>query len=229
MIDEMDARLSDWVKGSLGKEKAELLFGIPKDAPKATTVTLSLVGVLPTPSPRTPQRPPLKLVLRYLVSVQAEDVEDAHRLLGTLAFSAMEIPDFELETEAPEAALWKAIGTPLQPSFAIRVPLLKIRPEPKARRVRFPLVIKTSAVRSLSGVVLGPGEIPIMGARVEIAGSGRPVETDSLGHFVIPGILREFAPRALEVRAKGARETIPLDPQAGADEDLVIHLNSLED
>jgi hypothetical protein len=229
MIDEIDARLSDWVKSSLGKEKAELFFGIPKDAPKAVTVTLSLVGVLPTPSPRTPQRPPLKLVLRYLISVQAEDVEDAHRILGTLAFSAMEVPDFEMEPEAPAPELWRAIGIPLQPSFALRVPLLKSRPEPKARRVRFPLVIKTSPVRSLSGVVLGPGEIPIMGARVEIAGSGRPVETDSLGRFVIPGILREYAPRALEVRARGARETIPLGPQAGADDALVIHLNSLED
>jgi hypothetical protein len=229
MIDEIDARLSDWVKESLGKEKAELSFGIPKEPPKSTTVTLSLVGVLPTPSPRTPQRPPLKLVLRYLVGVQAADVEDAHRILGTLAFSAMEVPDFEVETGAPEAALWSALGIPLQPSFAIRVPLLKIRPEPKPRRVRFPIVMRTSPIHSLAGVVLGPGEIPIMGARVEIPGSGRPVQTDYSGHFVIPGVLREFRPQSLEIRAKGARETVPLDPRADPDDPLVIHLNSLED
>ncbi|HVR83803.1 MAG TPA: hypothetical protein VMU54_05780 [Planctomycetota bacterium] len=229
MIDEVDARLGDWVKGALGKEKADLAFEISKEAPKATTVNLSLVGVLPTPTPRTPQRPPLKLLLRYLVSVRASDVEDAHRILGTLAFSAMEVPDFEMEPEAPAPELWTAIGIPLQPSFALRVPLLKSRPEPHARRVRFPLVIKTSPVHSLSGVVLGPGEIPIMGARVEIPGSGRPVETDYLGHFVIPNVLRDFEPRALEVRAKGARETVALDPQAGTDDALVIHLNSLED
>ena len=229
MIDEIDARLSDWVKGSLGKEMAELAFGISKETPKATTVNLCLVGVLPTPSPRTPQRPPLKLVLRYLVSVQAAEVEDAHRILGTLAFSAMEVSDFDVETQAPDAALWAALGIPLQPSFAIRVPLLKSRPEPKLQRVRYPLVLKTSPVRSISGVVLGPGEIPVMGARVEIPGSGRPAQTDYLGYFVIPGVLREFAPEALEVRAKGARETIPLDPKAGLDDPLVIHLNSLED
>jgi hypothetical protein len=229
MIDETDARLRDWVKASLGKEKAELFFGTPKETPKQTTVSLSLVGVLPTATPRTPQRPPLKLVLRYLVSVEAEDVEDAHRILGNLAFSAMELPEFEVETEAPEAALWTALGIPLRPAFAIRVPLLKIRPEPKVRRVRFPLVIKTSPVRTIAGIVLGPGEIPIMGARVEIPGSGHAVQTDRLGRFVIPGVLREFAPRALQVRAKGAFETVPLDPKAGFDDSLIIHLNSLED
>jgi len=229
MIDEIDARLGDWVKGSLGKEKAELIFGTPKDTPKQTTVSVSLVGVLPVPTPRTPQKPPLKLSLRYLVSVQAEDVEDAHRLLGTLAFSAMETADFEMETEAPDPALWTALGVPLRPSFLVRVPLLKLRPEPKAKRVRFPLVIKTTPVCTISGVVLGPGDQPIMGARVEIPGSGRPVETDHLGHFVIPGVLREFGPRALQVRAKGVLETVDLDPKAPPGDSLIIHLNSLED
>jgi len=229
MIDEIDARLSDWVKGSLGKERTELSFGPPKETPKQTTVTLSLVGVLPTPTPRTPQKPPLKLSLRYLVSVQAEDVEDAHRILGTLAFSAMETPEVEMETEAPHPALWTALGVPLRPSFFVRVPLLKIRPEPRAKRVRFPLVVKTSPVRTISGVVLGPGDQPIMGARVEIPGSGRPTQTDYLGRFVIPGVLREFAPRAIQVRAKGALETVSLDPKADPAEPLIIHLNSLED
>jgi hypothetical protein len=229
MIDEIDAGLADWVKEALGKEKAEITFGAPNGSPKETTVTLSLVGVLPTPTPRTPSKPPLKLVLRYLVSVQAPDTGDAHRILGTLAFAAMERPEFELELGAPEATLWPAFGVPLRPSFAIRVPLLKARPELKARRVRYPLVIKTTPVRSIAGVVLGPGEIPVMGARVGIPGGGRPVETDHRGHFVIPGILRDFAPAALEVRAKGALETVALDPKSAPGDSLVIHLNSLED
>jgi len=228
MIDEIDTGLAGWVKEALGKEKAEISFGAPEESPKETTVTLSLVGVLPTPTPRTPSKPPLKLVLRYLVSVQAPDTEDAHRILGTLAFSAMERPEFELELGAPEAALWPAFGVPLRPSFAIRVPLLKARPEPRARRVRYPIVIKTTPVRPIAGVVLGPGESPVMGAKVGIPG-GRPVETDHLGHFVIPGVLRDFAPAALEVRAKGALETVPLGPQSAPGDSLVIHLNSLED
>ncbi len=229
MIDEIDTELTDWVKGALGKEKAEIFIGAPKESVKETTVTLSLVALLPTPTPRTAARPPLKLVLRYLVSVQAQDSGDAHRILGTLAFSAMERPAFEMESEAPEVSLWAALGVPLRASFAIRVPLLKTRPEPKAKRVRFPLVIKTSPVRTISGVVLGPGDIPIMGARVEIPGSGRAVQTDPLGHFVIPGVLREFGPRAIQVRAKGALETVPLDLKAGPTDSLIIHLNSLED
>jgi len=68
-----------------------------------------------------------------------------------------------------------------------------------------------------------------MGARVEIPGSGRPTQTDYLGRFVIPGVLREFAPRAIQVRAKGALETVSLDPKADPAEPLIIHLNSLED
>jgi hypothetical protein len=229
MIDQADERLEAWVLTALGKEKVEVSFAVPGSSSGTRAIGLFLLEVLPAPAPRTPQRPPLQVMLRYLVTVAAQDAANAHRILGELAFAAMDTAEFEVEVEPVPAAVWTALGVPLRPCFVLRVPLRRERPQPRHPRVRFPIVLRTTPVRALVGVVVGPGDIPIMGARVDVPSMGRSVQTDAQGRFRIPGVPAKPAPSSLRVRARGVETSVDLGRAAGMDEPLVIHMDALED
>src|SRR5262245_13374348 len=99
MIQTMDERLDQWVRAALDKEKVEVSWSLPAKETTKRVVHLHLLDVRPTPALRTPKRPPLQLTLRYLVAAAAADVHEAHRLLGELAFAALDETEFEVETE----------------------------------------------------------------------------------------------------------------------------------
>ena len=227
---DVEERLADWVRGALGKEKAELAWGLPLASAKSATVSLTLLEIVPTPLPRTAEKPPLKLTLRYLLTLQAPDPQDAHRLLAGLVFSAMEQTEWTLEPGSLPASTWQELGAPLQPSIVLNVPLLQERPAPHVGRVRVPMVLRTASLRSITGTVLGPGDFPVMGAWVELPSLGRAVLTDHQGRFRLPSIPTRPAPASMRIRAKGVETSVDLSalPSSG-DEPLVIHLNQLED
>lgn len=228
--DAAEERLGDWVRTALGKEKVELSWGLPLVSAKSPTVGLTLLEILPTPSPRIQGKPPLRLKLRYVLTVQAPDPQVAHRLLIALAFSAMDETDWDVELGSLPAGVWDALGVPLQPSILLNVPLLQERPERQAQLVRVPLVLKSGPVRAITGTVLGPGEIPIMGARVDLPSLGRTARTDHLGRFQLTGIPPEAAASSLRVRAKGVETSVDLKTRApSGDPSLVIRVNPLED
>jgi len=223
-------RLADWVRSALGKDKAELSWGPPPAAAKSATISLTLLEILPTPSPRMTGKPPLRLKLRYLLTAQAPDPRDAQRLLIALTFAAMEETDWDVELGSLPPGVWEALAVPLQPSIVLNVPLLQERPETIAQRVRVPLVIQAGPVRAITGTVLGPGEIPIMGARVDLPALGRTARTDHLGRFHLTGIPPEAAASTLRVRAKGVETSVDLETRApSGDPSLVIRVNPLED
>ncbi len=229
-IGEIQDELADWVRSALGKEKVELAWGPPPAAAKSPTVSVTLIGIVPTPIPRTAERPPLKLTLRYLLSAQAPDPKDAQRLLAVLAFAAMDQTPWSVEPGSLSAELWQALAVPLQPSIVLDVPLLRERPAPHVGRVRVPLVLRTASLRTISGTVLGPGDLPIMGARVDLPSLGQAARTDHLGRFRLPGIPTDPTPTDLRVRAKGVETTVDLSTLApSGDQPLIIHLNQLED
>lgn len=227
MIDRVDERLEKWAAAALGKEKVEVTFAFPPAVKRG--VGLHLLEVLPAPPLRTPKRPPLQLTLRYLVTASAENPADAHRILGELAFAALENPDFDVEIEPLPPAVWTALGVPLRPAFVLRVPLRRERPEPPVRRVRMPLVIRNAPMRPFTGLVVGPGGIPIVGARVEAPSLGQAAETDVRGRFRFPGVPVGMDLRALRVFAKGLEVDVKLDRPAPADAPLVIRMDALEE
>lgn len=230
MINRVDERLEAWVGASMGKEKVDVTFAPLAGAPPAKkTVGLHLLEVLPTPVLRTPKRPPLQLTLRYLVTASAEKPEEAHRLLGDLAFAALENPEFDVEVESVGPAVWTAIGVPMRPAFVLRIPLRKERPEPPVRRVRMPLVIRNAPMRPFTGLVVGPGDIPIPGALVDAPSLGQTAETDVQGRFRFPGVPVGLSLKLLRVRAKGLVATINLDRPSAKDAPIVIRMDALED
>lgn len=229
-IGDIQQELADWIRSTLGKDKAELVWGTPAAAAKAPTVSVTLLEIIPTPLPRTAEKPPLKLTLRYLLSAQASDPKDAHRLLAALAFAAMEQTGWTVEPGSLGAEAWVALGVPLQPSLQLNIPLLRERPAPHVGRVRELMVLRTASLRAITGTVLGPGDLPIMGARVDLPSLGRYARTDHLGWFRLSGVPTNPTPASLVVRAKGIETTVDLSALAASgDQPVVIHLNQLED
>ena len=227
MINRVDERLEAWVSAALGKEKVPVGFAAPAAGKKG--VSLLLLEVLPTPVLRTPKRPPLQLTLRYLVTVSAEDPAEAHRVLGDLAFAAMDNPDFDVEVEPLPSPVWLALGLPQRPGFVIRLPLRKERPEPAVRRVQLPLVLRNAPMRPWTGRVVGPGDFPIVAAHVESPQLGQSVETNLEGRFAFPGVPVGMPMKRLRIRAKGLVMDVDVTVAAKKNEPIVIRMDALEE
>ena len=226
MIEHMDQQLREWVEGVLGA--VTLSLDPPEDERADKGINLYLLEVADAPALRSSRSSPLQLSLRYLMTSWADTPEEAHRLLGQLVFAAMETPEFEVELEPLPAATWMAIGAKLRPSIVLRVPLRKERPEPPVKLVRHPLVVQASSITSLQGVVLGPNDMPISGARVEIPALQLAVRADTKGRFHFPTVPTEPHTTQLRIRARGRELTLTVDPAGLDGEPLLIRFNPLE-
>jgi hypothetical protein len=223
VFETVDRSLEAKVKELFDGEAVEVFFGPPGPGKAARGIGLHLMEAIPTPPLSTLRRPPLQATLRYRVTAWAGSPGEAHRLLGETFFAAMEWPDVMLDAPPP---VW---GPSPAPSFALSVLLRRERPEPPMKRVRHPLTFQVTAVASLSGRVLGPEDMPIMGARVEEPRLGRTSTTDADGAFVISGVPRNPPVKRLRVRAKGLDQMVDVEKAAAGGEPLLIRLNGLED
>ena len=111
----------------------------------------------------------------------------------------------------------------------LRVPLRVERPEIRAARVLHPLVMEHSPMASMTGRVLGPGDILLPRARVELTGLDVAATTDTNGRFKFGAVPAEPRLRRLRVKAKGKQ--IEVQTEKGADENdpLVIRFKSLKE
>jgi hypothetical protein len=201
MLEEVDQRLKTWVGRVLGD--APVSLSAPAGDTGQPGVGLFLLELGAAPPPRTTRRPPLRISLCYLVTAGADTPERAHHLLGELVFAALEEPDFEVDLSPLPITLWSALGVPPRPAFRLRVPCERKRPMPVVPRVRVPLVIRTVPAEALQGRVVGPGDIPIPGALVELPSMSLYSRTDAQGRFRFPAVPTGTPIGQLEVRAKG--------------------------
>jgi Carboxypeptidase regulatory-like domain len=223
VIEQIDRRLAEWVTAVLGGQAVEL--SPPGEGGDGSAVSLYLMDLRNAPPARGGNRPPLQVVLRYLVTARAQDPAEGHRLLGELVFAAMEAPEMEVELEPLPVALWRAFGVPPQPAFVLRMPLRRERPEPVVPRVRQPLVLRTEPAISLQGTVVGPGDLPIAGARVELPAVARSTRTDHRGRFAFAGVPASGT-RTVRVSAKGREISVTAGTGDGP---LLIRLQPMED
>jgi hypothetical protein len=224
MIDEVDQRLKAWVGRVLGEVPVSLRA--PDRDSVDTGVGLYLLELGAAPPPRTERRPPLQLSVCYLVTAGGEgQPERAHRQLGELVFAAMDETDFEVDLTPVPLAVWAGLGVVPRPSFRLRLPVRRERAVPAAPRVQVPLVVHANPLAdALTGSVVGPGDVPIPGALVELPSLRLSTRTDARGVFRFPSVPPARSLGRLEVRAKG--EVLALGPEALAPEDgpLVIRL-----
>lgn len=222
MIEEVDQRLKDWA-GTVIKD-TPVSLAAPSASDTGRGVGLYLMDLAHAPPPRTVKRPPLRISLRYLVTTWAEQPEEAHGLLGQLVFAAMDSAEFEVDLDLVPVSVWRAFGVAPRPSFVLRVPLQRERPEPEVKLVRGPLEVETSPVQSLQGVVLGPQEVPLVGARVELPALRLSTRTDSKGRFHFSTVPAGPSAKLLRITAKGRELSVKTEGDAGR-EPMVIQFD----
>jgi hypothetical protein len=227
MIDQLDTKLAQWAGGILGE--TDVAFAPPQPSAPGRGVSLYLMEIVHTPVGRGVRLTPLQIILRYLVTTWAKQSEEAHRMLGELVFAALANTEFEVEQDPLPISAWAGFGVPPRPSFILRVPLRQERPEKRAPLVQHELVVKAALMRSLSGLVLGPGNIPLMNARVELPALQLATETDSSGRFYFAAVPAQPPARQLRVRARGQEVLVTMETGAPADAPLVIHLQLTEE
>ena len=213
---------SEWIRSAV--ESAAVSFGAPTVATTegGALVHCTLLGVTPLTAARASRETePLRLMARYLVTASAATRAEADRVIVSLAFAAMKTGRPELEREGPAPELWTALGIAARPALLVREPV----EQPREARV-VPLVREVvtgwSRARTVAGRVLGPGDLPIAGARLDVAGHDLTTHSDHRGDFSLAGVPTGPPEPALTVTARGIRMTVRLDPATS--EPLLIRL-----
>jgi hypothetical protein len=226
MIDDVDARLTTWISGVL--PNVAVLLDMPTKPPDSDSVSVHLLELEDAPPARGIERSPLQVGLRYLVTAWSDDPSVAHRLLGQLLFAAMDAPDVEVQVAAVGAEAWAALGVAPRPSFFLRVPLRQPRPQPVVKPVLKPLVVQGTGMGQLIGVVLGPGDMPIADAFLELISEQQFTRTDSKGWFSFPAVPIEPQHKELRIKAKGREFPVTAEGPTPDAQPLVIRLDLLE-
>ncbi|MCP4625102.1 MAG: hypothetical protein GY850_16475 [bacterium] len=227
MIEEIDQRLSEWIGGIL-TEDIEVSLLPPKAEGVEKTVGLYLKDILSSAPTSGARRPPLQVLLRYLVTSRAETPAEAHNMLGRLLFAAMEHPEFEVELDPIPAEVWTAFGTIPMPAFMLRLPLRLERPEKPVRLISSPIEVQNSPIVSMDGTVTGPGETPLTNARVELSTHNLVARTDIKGRFIFPAVPAKPAIKKVRIIARGRELFKEVDYTKIKQEPLIIHFNVLE-
>lgn len=235
MSDQITTRLDaifkvfeEWVH-SVGP--ISLSYAAPSGTANGPHVSIFLLDVLNAPNPgtRTGDRaPPFQVLLRYLVSVVTDDPLESQRLLCNLLFRAQEHAEFEAELSAVSVEFWRAFNVPPRPAFLLRVPLRLEREQETAPRVRQVPELRHRRLRPLRGVVMGPGDIPVVDARVELPSARLATQTDSRGRFFFGGVPSESGMTAFRVQAKSQEWVANLELPKREEDALIIQFKPLE-
>jgi hypothetical protein len=226
MLDQADRELQAWVQGVVPEVK--VVLGLPRQLEGGNGVSLYLLA-LADPLPAWVGRQSSKQVaLRYLVTTWAAEEEQAHALLGKLLIGAMEKREYELSLEELPETLWVALGIAPRPALTLRVPYSIGKQERVIKLVRGPLVVQGAPVRSLHGIVLGPDDIPIAGASVELPALQLRGSTDTRGRFFFATVPGESQSFQLIVKARGYRQIVTVEQSTSEKEPLAIRFASFD-
>ena len=226
MINEVDQRLMEWI-GTVVTDIEVSLFP-PKDMGDKKVVGLYLKDILPSAPAHGTRRPPLQVLLCYLITSWAKNPMDAHHMLGQLLFAALEHPEYEVDLEPIPAEVWTAFGTQPCPSFMLRLPLRFERPDETIHLVRSPVEVKKSPISSMYGVVMGPGDTPLSNARVELPSNSLVARTDANGRFSFPAVPVKPEIKKVRILARGRELFTKVDQTAMKQKPLIIHFDVLE-
>lgn len=207
MITEADNQILEWTKAVLGEPIG--ILNPPASERQGRGVGIHLLEVTPETIERSATRPRLQLWLKYLITSWADSTAEAHHLLDQLFEAAMQHPEFEIQTELPGPAWWQAFGSVPQPSLALRTRAWKeLAPKP-VKLVR-KSIVETVPGRPLEGVVIGPEDIPIADAAVELPALNLSTRTGPHGEFHFANVPVSSGLRTLRVRARGREMNVDL-------------------
>lgn len=225
MLDLTDERLSKWIGTAVGNVNVSL--ALPTESPAGEGVSLYLLSFANCPPPRTSERPPLQILLRYLVTAWAATQQKSHQLLGDLAFAAMATAEFTVDLDPQPPDMWLALKLTPRPAFILSLPVRQERQKARVEYVRSALIVKAEPMTQLVGRVVGPGELPIAGARVEIPSLQLFNYTDANGQFRFLGLPGASAKRELRVMAKGRQFDVTVDSPSDTTRPVVIQFDPM--
>ena len=230
LLTEADDRLRTWLGSIAGN--VPVVAGPPTDDAGEPAITAHLLALEPTaPLTRGGYRPASTVVrLRYLVCASAADPTEALRLLDPVVTAALDLAtidghrvEADLEPLPPET--WSALGARMRPSLTLRVDAVHARVPERRPLVRQPLTLQGGVVRSLTGRLLGPDDVPLPGAEVSVMATGATDRTSNAGTFSFGAVPSGGSVR-LAVRAKGRMFIADVDPADG--DPVVVRCNPLE-
>ena len=225
MIDQTDNQLQEWIKSVVAGVQVHL--GVPGQLEDQRGISLYLLALVEPPQAWINRQPGWRVALRYLITAWSPDEREAHRLLGKLLLAALEKPEYEIDLSELPPTLWSAFGIAPRPAFTLCLPLPLARVEPVPPLVQGHLVVRGEPVPSLYGIVLGPGDIPIAGAGVELPSLQLRGYTNAEGRFrfsTVPGGSRHIQ---LVVRAKGRVQSVFVERPSSEQEPLEIRFVAL--
>lgn len=226
MIDQADRELQAWIRGIV--PEVTVILGAPHQLEGQQGINLYLLA-LANPLPSWVNRQAGKrIALRYLVTAWAAEEERAHALLGKLVFAAMEKREYEVNLEELPVTLWVALGIAPRPALTLWVPCTLEQQERAVKLVRGPLVVHGAPVRSLHGIVLGPGDIPVAGADIELPALQLRGRTDTRGKFffaTVPGESQHFQ---VVVKARGFQQSVVVEQSTAEQDPLTIRFASFD-
>lgn len=229
MLEVVDQQLREWVGKTLGN--VTFTLNPPgKDAAGsggASGVSCYLLELVDAPPARGTDRPPLQFHVRYLITTWAETLEAAHKLLGNLAFAAMDVTEYRVEFDPLPPETWLAMGAAPRPAFILRVPVRQERPQPERHYVRKPLEMRFGPSLLLRGLLVTPDNIPITGAVVEMPSIQRATHTDGDGHFLFANIPGGLPSYQVKVKAKGRELLVTVQPPSSDQDTIVIRFDPI--
>lgn len=200
--DDVTREIVAWVQESLPDLPVRVLAS--DDVERRPEITVQLANIAPLPGPRS-DRAPFVLAIDYLISVRSDDPFAAHRAVGELLFAALRRPDFEIRQGLAITAATERQDNHVLPGVLIRAKLARDRVFDQAPLVRRPPVVEVEGVVPLEGIVLGPNDIPVPDAAVEIIALGASVLTDGQGRFRFAAAPGGAKPVKLSARKRAAQ------------------------
>lgn len=226
-VGEVTDRIREWIAAEY--PDAEIEFsptGRPVDKP---TVCAWLVAVGELPELRSDD-PDLKFSMRYLVCTRSDDAVEADEMLATLVFSAMRRDEFDVALESPDYRLWSLLEVSPRPAFSLGAKMRQSRRREPAPLVREPVrfgvatalggrasvqvtddVTIDGVYTRLHGAVIGPGDQPIAGARLELPRLDLRTRADTKGRFRFPPTICASDRQPLVVSAKRQQMSFEVD------------------
>lgn len=200
--------LRDWIRGIAPQIKAFIAGSAAGAEPEG--IAIRLVGMVPRVVPLSPGRRSAALALDYLITAHLADPIAEHAAISEIAFAALDSSDFVLLPDCPVADLCASFAIPAAPGLVLRTELRRDVRLPQAPLVREPPVPQVEPLVQAHGRVVGPGNVPIPGALVTIAGSSSSTTgPDGRFRFAIPA----GQSATVTARARSREATASLTPE----------------
>jgi hypothetical protein len=219
LIDQVDERVSEWIHTLTNRTPSLTLPDVSRDQAE---ISLYLLDLVDDPLRRNSSRPPTQPVLRYLVSTSAPDPKLAHQILGQLLNAALENSEFEVELGPLSEKVWPSLGVSPRPAFILRVALPREFPPSDAKVVTVGAELGGAPVVDFFGLVQGPGQVPLAGARVEVPNLYRYAYADSRGRFRLAGVPAAPKIKTLLLTAKQKQQLFTIADTGTPEEPVVL-------